>query len=290
MEFIYKCPVCDQRLELTDKSFVCDKLHTYDISKEGYVNLLLANQKNSKNPGDDKLMAESRQSFLDKGYYDSLADEINKTIMSLVAEGERHSCLNILDVGCGVGFYSGRLKEALKDKGGEDNVKLWGIDISKPVIQKAAKRYGGIRFCIGSSFNLPFLDESADIVFSVFSPFDSKEIFRVLKPGGKMLIVRPGAGHLKELGMLIYDSFELQGNPPDISAFPDVSLVEERRVKYEIHLKNNADVMNLVDMTPYRWHLSEEKKTLLTATGELTTCADFQLSLFKKGMTKKASD
>lgn len=286
MEFIYQCPVCKQKLQQIMRSFVCDQRHTYDVSKEGYVNLLLANQKKTKSPGDNKLMAESRQKFLEKGYYDSLSDEINKIITSFITKNEAgdNYVVDILDLGCGIGFYSGKLKEYLHDKNFDERVRLWGIDISKAVIQKAAKGYSGIQFSIGSGFHLPYLDESLDIIFSVFSPFSAEEIFRVLKPGGKIIVIRPGPNHLKELATLIYGRFELQGNPLDLSTDLDLTLIKKDKLEYEIELKKNEDLMNLVSMTPYYWHLNTEKKNLLAETNELTASVDFQLSLFEKSM------
>lgn len=284
MKFIYKCPVCNNKLELVEKSFICDQKHTYDISKEGYVNLLLANQKNSKNPGDSKEMADGRQYFLDKGYYDLLSDEINKIVVNLMAKVDdvAHSHFNILDVGCGTGFYSGKLREALNNTPFEHPAKLWGIDISKPALQKAAKKYSRIQFSVGSNFHLPYFDSSVDFIFSIFSPFDSKELFRVLKPGGHILLIRPGSNHLKELVALIYDEFQLQGTPLDLSAANDVFLIDTFHVNYKIDIRNNEDIINLVNMTPYHWHLNAEKKALLASTPELTTTVDFQLSLFQK--------
>lgn len=279
MEFIYQCPVCKQKLELINKSFICEQKHTFDVSREGYVNFLLSNQKKTKDPGDSKFMADNRQFFLDKGFYDPLSDEINKTILALITKAET-DCFNILDVGCGVGIYSGKLEKDLKNI--ENRVQLWGIDISKPAIQKASKKYPEIKFSIGSTFHLPFLDESLDVVFSIFSPFDPKELFRVLKPGGKILLVRPGSTHLRELGTLIYGRFQLQGNPLDLSETLDVSLIEKHNLQYEIQLKNNQELMSLVNMTPYNWHLTAENKSLLAKTREFAASVDFQISLFQK--------
>ena len=288
MEFIYQCPVCRFKLDLVEKSLVCPERHTYDISREGYVNLLLANQKNSKDPGDSKLMAECRQNFLDKGFYNSLSEEINKVIGGFIAkvgsgawpEGEPR--LNILDVGCGVGFYSGKMLEYLGQKSLDDRVNFWGIDISKSVVQKAAKRYTEMQFAIGSSFHLPYLTGSLDIIFSIFSPFEAQEIFRVLKPGGIIMVVRPGANHLKELGELIYGKFQLQGNQLDLSESLDVKLIKKYQLNFDINLETNEDLMSLVNMTPYCWHLNDENKATLAKTKKLTTGADFQISLFQR--------
>lgn len=67
------CPKCKEKLEKIEKNYVCKNGHTYDIAKSGYVNLLLDNQKHSKNPGDDKDMVISRKKFLEKDYYKGIS-------------------------------------------------------------------------------------------------------------------------------------------------------------------------------------------------------------------------
>jgi 23S rRNA (guanine745-N1)-methyltransferase len=281
MPFTYQCPVCKKELEREDRRFVCGQNHSFDISKGGYVNLLLANQKNSKEPGDSKFMAESRENFLGKGFYDPLADEVDGIISNEI-KSARADTATILDIGCGVGFYCGRLKKALTEGCLGGRAEIHGIDISKPAIQKAAKKYPGIHFCVGSSFNLPYRDGSFNFVFSIFSPFEIAGLIRVLKPGGHILIVRPGENHLKELAELIYGKSEKQGNPAELLSTSGVSLVKESRLKYEITLDNNADIMNLVAMTPYYWHLNADNKAMLAVLRSLTVCADFQVLLFGK--------
>jgi 23S rRNA (guanine745-N1)-methyltransferase len=276
MELIYKCPVCQEKLELLEKSFVCKRNHSFDIAREGYVNLLPANQKNSKDPGDSKEMAESRKLFLEKGFYNELSDTINAILLKLIKKQDGEP-INVLDVGCGVGFYGGRLIEKLNNP--EDKVTLWGIDISKPAVQKAAKKYSGVQWAIGSSFHLPYLDHSIDIIFSIFAPFDAREILRVLKPGGKLLVVRPGPKHLKELAELIYDKFQLQGNSDEWLKELNFAKVEKSEVSFEMALENSQDVMNLINMTPYGWHLNNEKKALLAGISTLKVAADFSITL-----------
>lgn len=267
---MYRCPVCGHGLEKFERTLKCDHNHSYDVAREGYVNLLLANQKNSKEPGDSKAMIEYRQYFLNQGYYDVLSDALNL----LVAERE---ISQVLDLGCGEGFYSDRLRKFL----GEGRAELWGIDISKPAIQKAAKRNSEIAWCVGSSFQLPYLDGSFDTIFSIFAPFDPKEVRRVLKPGGRVIVVRPGPNHLKELVSLLYEKFEPQGDSSQLSENLGLKQVNTLSVQTQIHLKNPKEIESLVGMTPYAWSLHEDQKKLLAATQELTTSVDFQVVVFE---------
>lgn len=282
MDSIYQCPVCGQKLakalSKSENAFRCGANHSYDISKEGYVNLLLANQKRTKEPGDSKEMIAHRKFFLELGYYDDLSDWLNKTVSELIKKYPAPA--NILDVGCGEGYYAARLQEFTKKS--NQSAQLWAIDISKPAIQKAAKRDPDIQWSIGSSFQLPYLTESLDIIFSIFSPFDPKEISRVLKPKGKLIVIRPGKNHLKELASLIYDKFELQGNPAGIEEYPGLQRLKTFELTYQIHLKNKKEIESLIGMTPYFWSLNQEKKSQISEKQELKTTVDFQISIFQK--------
>ena len=56
------CPVCGEKtsspplLKYYGNALRCPKNHCFDISAKGYVNLLLSQHKNVKDPGDSKEM------------------------------------------------------------------------------------------------------------------------------------------------------------------------------------------------------------------------------------------
>ena len=66
---VFVCPVCKKELVSNGKSFICENGHCFDISKFGYVNLLMSSKSSAKRHGDDRLMVRARRDFLDKGYY-----------------------------------------------------------------------------------------------------------------------------------------------------------------------------------------------------------------------------
>jgi len=59
------CPVCGGLLQLnpSGKSYVCQNQHSFDLAKEGYLNLLPVQYKHSKEPGDSKQMMLARREF-----------------------------------------------------------------------------------------------------------------------------------------------------------------------------------------------------------------------------------
>jgi len=181
-----KCPACASELVLKNKSYICENKHLYDVAKHGYINLLLANKKNTKTPGDNQEMIRSRSAFLNKGYYQSLSDAVNKSI-SLI--NENNQAKKILDIGCAEGYYVNQLKQSFCVN---SKHLLSGIDISKYAIQVAAKRKMDANLVVANIYDLPFFDQEFDIVYSIFAPIDIDEINRVLCDNGTLIIVGPG--------------------------------------------------------------------------------------------------
>lgn len=269
-----KCPVCNEALRREKNSYLCANRHTYDLAKEGYLNLLLSQHKRSKNPGDSDEMIRSRQAFLNKGYYKTLSDTIAQQLLSMPQGVEQ----KILDVGCGEGYYMETISNAL----GKSNFSLCGIDISKSAVKLAGKRKMGATLCVASAYDLPFFDESFSSIVSVFSPVSAVEIERLLKPDGKIIMVGPAEEHLKGLTTYIYDEvLPHKGNYSVIDECENFSLKKEIEIKEEIVIKQE-DILDLLRMTPYYWQITVEKKEKILALSELRTTVHFYIRVYGK--------
>ena len=114
MKSLFRCPLCGTPLEREETRWLCPNRHSFDRAAAGYVHLLPANKKHSKDPGDDKAMVAARSAFLDKGYYAPLRDSLCKVILQ---HTERRSAPVILDSGCGEGYYTAGLFQGLTEAG-----------------------------------------------------------------------------------------------------------------------------------------------------------------------------
>ena len=273
---LFKCPSCNEALEKKEKTYRCSNNHTYDEAKEGYVNLLLAQHKKSKNPGDNDEMIKSRQAFLNQGYYASLSSKIVNIISSM----EKGFNQNILDIGCGEGYYMNEIKKASIVENAK--LSLCGIDISKTAVKLAGKRKMDALISVSSAYDLPFFDSSFQTILSVFSPVSTDEIFRLLQSENKIIMVGPAEEHLKGLTSYIYDEvLPHKGNYSVIDDKKAFSLEEQIEIKEEINVKKE-DILDLLRMTPYYWQTTLEIKEKILALDELTTTIHFYIRIYKK--------
>jgi 23S rRNA (guanine745-N1)-methyltransferase len=245
------------------------------LAKSGYVNLLLANQKNSKIPGDSEEMNQSRKLFLQKGYYEVLSQKLGEVIENSLASLQDGS---ILDLGCGVGYYLQNLINTFSKK---DTFDFYGLDISKSAIMNASKSKTKAKLCVGSAYNLPFLDESLTLVYAVFSPISPIESFRVLQKNGFLILVGPGEHHLDGLAEHIYENVNPHKGNDVLQNTQHFTFLQTVEIKQKISIVQE-DIINLLKMTPYYWQVSEQKLEKLNLLDSLQTNIHFEIKIYRK--------
>lgn len=263
---MYLCPLCQQPLQLSDKHFQCANRHSFDIAREGYVNLLPVQQKNSKDPGDNKDMMQARRSFLQAGWYAPLATAITRMLTPLAAN-------TMLDLGCGEGYYTALLKQALPQ------VQLFGVDISKTAIKFAAKANRDIQFSVASAYQLPFADNSFDAIVRIYAPSKASELQRLVKHGGHLLTVTPGPNHLLQIKQAVYDTVRLHDDA--IAQNEGFMHLGRQRLQFELAFRCAEDVLALVQMVPLAWKFSAEQKQQF-ADSLPAISVDFLLDLYQR--------
>jgi 23S rRNA (guanine745-N1)-methyltransferase len=282
----WKCPSCSNVLLLNNKVWACTNGHSYDVAKEGYVNLLLVQHKNSKQPGDNKEMVNGRRAFLEQGFYQPLADSISKifnqhlitlSTLSTLPTIEDQTEVNFFDAGCGEGYYMNQVSQLCIKT--DLKIKFSGLDISKFAVQKAAKKYPNNHFSVASTFQLPLVSNSQDAVLQIFAPSSEIEIHRVLKPSGIWITVNPAANHLYEFKQALYDKpAEHKAGQVTPEGF---TLAQQLNLGFVIHLTEPQQRENLLMMTPYYWSATAQKKQkLVDDLQQFTT--DFDIRVYAK--------
>lgn len=263
MELI--CPICRKVLAKEEKTYRCADRHSFDIARQGHVNLLPVQQKRSLNPGDTAQQVAGRRAFLDGGYYAPIADALCQLAQAYHCGGP------ILDVGCGEGYYSARLAQAL-------GAELTGLDISKEAVRYAAGRYKGHQWLCASAAHLPVENGSAGLVTSLFALTVPQEFARVLRPGGHYIQVLAAEDHLLGLKNIIYPELHHKEKEivPEVEGF---RLVESRPVSFQFTVKGEQ-VQNLLNMTPHVYRIGKEGAQRLRQTESLTDRASCVLNLF----------
>jgi 23S rRNA (guanine745-N1)-methyltransferase len=266
----FRCPHCLESLAEQDAEFDCPAGHHFDRATEGYVNLLPGGRLKSRPAGDDESMVRARRRVFDAGMYDP--------VMSAVAEHvARSPVANVIDAGCGEGAYLA----AVTTRSGATG---WGIDISKPAIRLASRRHRPHRYAIASSYALPFADNSFEALINVFSPRDFAEMLRVLAPGGSAVVATPGPRHLAQLKALIYDGPRQHLDRSDFNADASVgepTPQEVSSVQFELSLGDQDLRLSLLEMTPFWWSTTPERREVIAAT-PLVVDIDIQLSVYRK--------
>ncbi|MBR6045412.1 MAG: methyltransferase domain-containing protein [Ruminococcus sp.] len=271
---MYICPVCGEKLKLSEKSYRCKNRHCFDLSRGGYVNLLLSKGRNPAKAGDDPEMIRSRTAFLDAGHYLPLRDKVSQILSERLA-GRREPC--VIDCGCGEGYYTVGWASDLPE------VQFCGIDISKSGVAHAASRRNAagiknLELAAASAFSLPFRKGFADAVISVFAPVSGDEYARVLKPGGILTVVSPTERHLFALKALLYD--EPYENKKNIYSLRRFELVSEERLEYTVTLGTDKEVRDLFAMTPYYYKTSPEAAARLDGSAPLTAECGFLIQTY----------
>ena len=261
------CPICGNQLNQQEKSFVCPNRHSFDIARQGYVNLLTVQQKHSLAPGDTREQVLSRRAFLEAGHYTPIAQALIHTARKYGVSGE------ILDIGCGEGWYSAQLARAL-------DLPLTGLDISKEAVRCAAAKYKDHRWLCATAAHIPVPDSAAGLITSLFALTLPEEFHRILAEGGLYFQVLAAEDHLLGLKSIIYD--ELHRKEKDtVPELPGFERIESIPIRFDFTIEGEQ-IQNLFSMTPHVFRISKDGARRLAETTHLTDTASCMLNVFRR--------
>ncbi len=202
--------------------------------------------------GDSAEMIAARERFLGEGHFDGLA-----RLVAEVARGSGEAGAEppvVVDAGAGTGFYLARVVD------GWDGAVGVAIDAAKAAVRRAARVHERVGAVLADVWRpLPLRDDAADVLLNVFAPRNGAEFARVLKPGGRLLVVTPGAAHLGELvgalGLLSVDPDKDARVAGTLGRF--FAPAAEHAVTMELAL-SHAAAEAAVGMGPSAWHVDAE--------------------------------
>lgn len=286
------CPICKNELFRDGNTIKCEKGHSFDIARAGYINLMPMGKGRNAHSGDEREMVRAREEFLSLGLYDKITDELSQMLVPVI-EGSESAIL--CDMGCGEGYHTCRVAGFLS-KGGKKTLAV-GFDASKYACERAEKRAVRMGFApsdgIGSSFDgdtevyflpgnifhLPLADASCDIALSMFAPIAGDEARRVLKNGGVLAVISSGAEHLIEMRRLIYDNVTISTElPADPEGFV---LAERKQVIFQFTVPDKNALNALFTMTPFYYKTTESgRERLMNAEMPLTLTGEVWISVY----------
>jgi 23S rRNA (guanine745-N1)-methyltransferase len=271
---LLRCPVCGDDLALTGGAVRCAVGHSFDVARQGYVNLV---------PGraDSPEMVEARDTFLRAGHFRplaaALAEETARVGSPATAAGPRASAA-VVDVGAGTGYYLTRILDSLPDARGI------ALDASPAALRRAARAHDRAAAVGADAWKpLPVRGGIATIVLSVFAPRNAGEMARILAPGGTLLAVTPTTRHLHELvgplGLLSVP--DDKQDRLDAQLVGQFALTERRTIEHAMFLTRD-ECAQLVRMGPSAWHVDERAvaERLAVLPDPLTVTASMTLSTF----------
>lgn len=184
---LLRCPVCTLPVTTAEHAVRCAQGHSFDIARQGYVNLLTHPSKGANADTADMITARDR--FLSAGHYSPLADR-------LAALAAAHTPVEpvIIEAGAGTGYYLGRVITAIAGSRGI------ATDLSAAACRRAARVSDRIGAVVADTWaGLPIADAAADLIMVVFAPRNAGEFARLLAPGSALLIATAGDDHLAEI-------------------------------------------------------------------------------------------
>jgi 23S rRNA (guanine745-N1)-methyltransferase len=254
---LLRCPHCHLEMQLQGRVLRCGSGHSFDVARQGYVNLLP--RRPATGTGDTPAMVAARTSFLSGDHYAHFAD----AVAAATSDGPDNSDATpvkpgepIAEIGAGTGYY---LAHALRRREGVGVA----IDVSTAAARRAAHAHERIGSVVADAWtSLPLADACLGAAVVAFAPRGGGELARVVRPGGRLVVLVPAAEHLVELrtrlGLLEVDPRKAERLAAALGdGFREES---DRTIRWTTQLDHDA-VRHLVLMGPNALHQDDVRLT-----------------------------
>ncbi|EFQ80292.1 MULTISPECIES: methyltransferase domain-containing protein [Corynebacterium] len=232
---------------------VSESGHSFDVAKQGYVTL--AAGAGLKHKGDDMDMVNARETYLAMGHFAPFVEAVTGAVQDGLdsASLAESTPASLLEVGAGTGYYLAHTLDSIAEARGV------GLDISPHAAKHLAKCHPRVGAVVADVWErLPLRDESVDAISVVFAPRNPAEFQRVLAPGGQVIVLTPGAGHLDELreplGILGVEEGKVERMYEQAEGFLEQA-ADPVDISFPIEL-DKASVAAQVGMSPSARHIS----------------------------------
>ena len=232
---------------------VSESGHSFDVAKQGYVTL--AAGAGLKHKGDDMDMVNARETYLAMGHFAPFVEAVTGAVQDALdsASLAESTAASLLEVGAGTGYYLAHTLDSIAEARGV------GLDISPHAAKHLAKCHPRVGAVVADVWErLPIQDESVDAISVVFAPRNPAEFQRVLAPGGQVIVLTPGAGHLDELreplGILGVEEGKVERMYEQAEGFLEQA-ADPVDISFPIEL-DKASVAAQVGMSPSARHIS----------------------------------
>ena len=282
---LFACPVCnsDMHVSADQQQFCCVQGHSFDFARQGYLNLLLSNQRQSLQPGYDMATLRARKTILVNGLFNQLIDKLTQLVITAWKQQIELSQMTILDVGSGEGYLFTHIIEELQRVTAQV-ISAVGSDISKSAMQLAGQNSLQALWCICNLMRrIPFKDNAFSMLLNILAPCNTIEFQRILSPNGYFVKVLPLENHLSEIRTAIYEHARKESHSNEttmVEISQHFQLISREELYYQHNIGKEL-TLEILYMSPLYWKGKKTRISALLEEGLPKVTVNLDISLWQ---------